>query len=36
MRRNQAIVHGASVATHTLRGGDSRGPGASVSMTDKE
>ena len=36
MRRHQAIVHGASVATHTLRGGDSRGPGASVSMTDKE
>ncbi|MDV3458240.1 P-type conjugative transfer protein TrbL [Sphingomonas sp. HF-S4] len=36
MRRNQAIVHGASVATHTLRGGDSRGPGASVSITDKE
>jgi type IV secretion system protein TrbL len=36
MRRHQAIVHGASVATHTLRGGDSRGPGASVSMTEKE
>jgi type IV secretion system protein TrbL len=36
MRRHQAIVHGASVATHTLRGGDSRGPGASVSVTDKE
>jgi type IV secretion system protein TrbL len=36
MRHNQAIVHGASVATHTLRGGDSRGPGASVSVTDKE
>jgi type IV secretion system protein TrbL len=36
MRRNQAIVHGASVAAHTLRGGDSRGAGASVSVTDKE
>ncbi len=36
MRRNQAIVHGASVATHTLQGGDSRGAGASVNMTDKE
>lgn len=36
MRRHQAIVHGATVATHTLRGGDSRGPGASVSVTDKE
>ncbi|QDX27022.1 P-type conjugative transfer protein TrbL [Sphingomonas suaedae] len=36
MRRHQAIVHGASGATHTLRGGDSRGPGASVSVTDKE
>ena len=36
MRRHQAIVHGASVATHTLRGGDSRGPGASVSVTEKE
>ncbi|WP_066798534.1 P-type conjugative transfer protein TrbL [Sphingomonas soli] len=36
MRRHQAIVHGANVATHTLRGGDSRGPGASVSVTDKE
>jgi len=36
MRRNQAIVHGASIATHTLRGGDSRGPGANVSVTEKE
>ncbi|PCD02239.1 P-type conjugative transfer protein TrbL [Sphingomonas spermidinifaciens] len=36
MRRRQAIVHGASVATHTSRGGDSRGPGAAVSVTDKE
>lgn len=36
MGRHQAIVHGASVATHTLRGGDSRGPGASVTVTDKE
>lgn len=36
MRRHQAISHGASVATHTLRGGDSRGSGASVSVTDKE
>ncbi len=36
MRRNQAIVQGASVATHTLQGGDSRGAGASVNMTDKE
>ena len=36
MRRHQTIAHGASVATHTLRGGDSRGPGASVSVTDKE
>ena len=36
MRRHQAISHGASVATHTLRGGDSRGSGAAVSVTDKE
>jgi type IV secretion system protein TrbL len=36
MRRHQAIVHGASIATHTLRGGDSRGPGGSVSLIDKE
>lgn len=36
MRRSQTIAHGASVATHTLRGGDSRGAGAAVSMTDKE
>ncbi|AJP70810.1 P-type conjugative transfer protein TrbL [Sphingomonas hengshuiensis] len=36
MRRHQAIVHGASVATHTLRGGDSSGSGASISVTDKE
>ena len=36
MRHHQAIVHGASVATHTLRGGDSRGADASISVTDKE
>lgn len=36
MRRNQAIAHGAGAASHTLRGGDSRGPGTSVSVTDKE
>ncbi|MEG3088806.1 P-type conjugative transfer protein TrbL [Sphingomonas sp. PB4P5] len=36
MRRNQAIVHGLSAATHTLQGGDSRGSGASVTVTDKE
>jgi type IV secretion system protein TrbL len=36
MRRHQTIAHGASVATHTLQGGDSRGAGASVSVTDKE
>ena len=36
MRRKQAIDHGVSVAAHTLRGGDSRGPGASVSVTEKE
>jgi type IV secretion system protein TrbL len=36
MRRRQTIAHGASVATHTLQGGESRGAGASVSVTDKE
>ena len=36
MRRKQAIDHGVNVAAHTLRGGDSRGPGASVSVTEKE
>ncbi|WP_448662501.1 P-type conjugative transfer protein TrbL [Sphingomonas sp. CJ20] len=36
MRRNQAVVHAASVAAHTLQGGDSHGAGASVPMTDKE
>ena len=36
MRRSQALSHGASVATHTLRGGDSGGAGASPSVTDKE
>lgn len=36
MRRKQAIDQGVNVAAHTLRGGDSRGPGASVSVTEKE
>ena len=36
MRRGQTVAHAASVATHTLRGGDSRGAGAAVSTTEKE
>ncbi len=36
MRRGRAVAHAAGTATHTLRGGDSRGPGASISLTDKE
>ncbi len=36
MRRNQAITHGASMAAHSLQGGDSRGSGASVTVTEKE
>lgn len=36
MRRGRAVAHAAGTATHALRGGDSRGPGASISLTDKE
>jgi type IV secretion system protein TrbL len=36
IRGGRAVVHAAGTATHTLRGGDSRGPGASISLTDKE
>jgi len=36
MKHRQTISHGASVATHTLRGGDSHGGGASVDTSEKD
>ena len=36
MRQGQALAHGATLAAHTLRSGDSRGPGASVDVKNKE
>jgi len=36
MRRSQAMSHGVSAATHTLRAGDSPGSGASVSLSESD
>ena len=36
MKRNQAIRHGASAASHAVRSGDSRGGGHSVDLSQKE
>ena len=36
MKQRQTMSHGASVAAHTLRGGDSHGGGASVDTSEKE
>ncbi|MEA3388489.1 MAG: P-type conjugative transfer protein TrbL [Pseudomonadota bacterium] len=36
MRRRQAVTHGATVAAHTLRGGDGGGSGAAVDVSQKD
>ncbi|MGJ3650071.1 P-type conjugative transfer protein TrbL [Sphingomonas trueperi] len=36
MKQRQTMSHGASVAAHTLRGGDSHGGGASVDTSEKD
>ena len=36
MRRNQAMSHGVSAATHALRAGDSPGSGASVQLSESD
>ncbi|MGN6376968.1 MAG: P-type conjugative transfer protein TrbL [Sphingomonas sp.] len=36
MKRRQAMTHGASVATHTLRSGDSHGGGAGPNISEKD
>ena len=36
MRQRQSIVHGASIAAHALRSGDSGGLGASVDLTQRD
>src|SRR3546814_11782240 len=36
MKRRQAMMHGASVATHTLRSGDSQGGGAGPNISAKD
>jgi type IV secretion system protein TrbL len=36
MRRRQTMTHGATVAAHTLRGGDGGGSGAAVDMSQKD
>jgi len=36
MKQRQTMSHGASVAAHTLRGGDSHGGGTSVDTSEKE
>src|SRR3546814_3434452 len=36
MKRRQAMMHGASVATHTLRSGDSHGGGAGPNIRSEE
>lgn len=36
MKHRQTMSHGASVAAHTLRGGDSHGGGASVDTSEKD
>ncbi|MBN8804237.1 MAG: P-type conjugative transfer protein TrbL [Sphingopyxis terrae] len=35
MKRRQTIVHGANMASHTLKGGDSHGGGTGPDITDK-
>lgn len=36
MQRRQSVVHGASVATHTLRSGDRGGPGATPNLPKED
>lgn len=36
MKRRQSMTHGATLAAHTLRGGDGGGGGASVNLQDKD
>jgi type IV secretion system protein TrbL len=36
MKRRQSVTHGATIAAHTLRGGDGGGGGASVNLQDKD
>ena len=36
MRRRQTMTHGATVAAHTLRSGDSGGGGSSVDLSQKD
>jgi type IV secretion system protein TrbL len=36
MRQRQAVAHGATLAAHTLRGGDGGGAGASVDVSSKD
>ncbi|MCC6469697.1 MAG: P-type conjugative transfer protein TrbL [Alphaproteobacteria bacterium] len=36
MKRRQTMTHGATVAAHTLRGGDGGGGGASVDLSQKD
>ncbi len=36
MRRRQTVTHGATVAAHTLRGGDGGGSGATVDVSQKD
>ncbi|MBC3941116.1 P-type conjugative transfer protein TrbL [Sphingomonas albertensis] len=36
MRQRQAVTHGATVAAHTLRGGDGGGSGAAVDVSQKD
>lgn len=35
MRNRQAMTHGATMATHTLKGGDSHGGGSGPDVSDK-
>ncbi len=35
MKHRQSITHGASLASHTLKGGDSHGGGSGPDITDK-
>lgn len=36
MRQRQAVTHGATVAAHTLRGGDGGGSGAAIDVSQKD
>jgi type IV secretion system protein TrbL len=36
MKDRQTISHGASIAAHTLKSGDSHGGGASVDTSEKD